>query len=91
MPAGTTIAASFCCKAPGCARTYSRKCNLNRHIKSKHGVHVQMPCGIIRQDHTSNSRRHQSRCPVCRATLSLLPLDATLNELDEFDLFFDTA
>ncbi|KAK1674501.1 hypothetical protein BDP55DRAFT_176521 [Colletotrichum godetiae] len=83
MPAaGTGAAATFGCQALGCTSTYSSQSNLNRHIKAKHGVYVQMPCGKLRQDHGSNSRRHKLRCPDCRAIQSLPPLDANLEDLD---------
>ncbi|KAK1466876.1 hypothetical protein CMEL01_10869 [Colletotrichum melonis] len=100
MPATWNRASSnLRCEEAGCeSKTYSTPSNLARHIQSKHGEPVQMPCGIIRQDHRSNSRRHQFGCSGCRAILGLPSLDAlgspilndTLNEvgntIDTFDV-----
>ncbi|EXF76489.1 hypothetical protein CFIO01_09143 [Colletotrichum fioriniae PJ7] len=87
---------SLRCEETGCEnRTYSTASNLARHIQSMHGEPVQMPCGMIRQDHRSNSRRHQLKCAGCRAILGLPPLDALgspiLNDiLEEVDNTIDT-
>ncbi|KAK1714106.1 uncharacterized protein BDZ83DRAFT_734547 [Colletotrichum acutatum] len=75
--AWTRAPSSFRCEEIGCEnRTYSTASNLARHIQSMHGEPVQMPCGMIRQNHPWNSRRHQLGCSGCRATLGLPPLGA---------------
>ncbi|KAK0371002.1 hypothetical protein CLIM01_11652 [Colletotrichum limetticola] len=87
MPAaGNRAPTNLRCEKAGCeSRTYSTPSNLARHIQAKHGEPVQMPCGIIRQDHQSNSRRHQLGCSDCRTILGLPSLDALgsiiLNEM----------
>lgn len=76
-PARNRAPSNFRCEEVGCeSRTYSTPSNLARHIQSKHGEPAHMPCGIIRQDHPSNSRRHQLGCSECRAILGLPSLDA---------------
>ncbi|KXH35812.1 hypothetical protein CSIM01_00526 [Colletotrichum simmondsii] len=75
--AWTRTPSGFRCEEAGCEnRAYSTASNLARHIQSMHGEPVQMPCGMIRQDHPSNSQRHQLGCSGCRVILGLPPLGA---------------
>ncbi|KAK1457586.1 hypothetical protein CCUS01_09700 [Colletotrichum cuscutae] len=71
MPVARAEAPSrFYCKEPSRDRTFSTQSNLKRHIQSKHGTPVQMPCGKDLPNHTSNTMRHQKSCGKCFAVLS---------------------
>ncbi|KXH61315.1 hypothetical protein CSAL01_09046 [Colletotrichum salicis] len=91
------------CEEAGCKnRTYTTRSNLARHIKAKHGEPVQMPCGMIRQDHRSNSLRHQLRsgnappptldivgAPILDDTLGVFGAPTLGDALGELDDIFD--
>lgn len=67
-PPKSSSPALFKCRESNCRSTcFATKPNLMRHIRSKHGPKVRMPCGEERQNHTSNKKRHQRNCNRCKA------------------------
>lgn len=60
-----TRKAAYTCPNSGCLGTFSTKSNLQRHIRSKHGLPIQTPCG--RKSSSSwNLKRHTVSCQQCR-------------------------
>ncbi|KAK1980136.1 hypothetical protein LZ30DRAFT_145089 [Colletotrichum cereale] len=56
----------FPCQVPSCmSNPFPTKANLNRHVKSKHGPRVRMPCGKLLKYHPCNTQRHQKSCRAC--------------------------
>ncbi|KXH35809.1 hypothetical protein CSIM01_00523 [Colletotrichum simmondsii] len=68
--AETRIPGRYYCQEPGCESAYSTQFNLNRHVLTIHREKIREPCGVVRANHASNSRRHQKTCKKCREILS---------------------